>query len=100
MTNKESRLLTQTIVNNYRVGYSIEELAEKHNLKKHSVIMRLVKAGVYTSSFPKEKQYALRKDMYAVIIEAEVGEDLPGLEKADKESLRKIAIFLTGDGEL
>ena len=91
MENKQNYTETQTkqIVDGYKVGQSVEALAEIVGKSTRSVVAKLVREGVYVA---KTKTVGSRPSKAAVI--AEIARltvvdpvMLAGLEKANREAL-------------
>ena len=101
MTKSESKLLTEAVVNNYRLGYTVEQLADKHSISVGSVIRRLTHARAYASKGYTSKygKMPMTKEEYVSILEVHTGLDLSGLEKATKPVVEKLYSWAIKQGE-
>ena len=71
---------------------SVQELANLLGKSKRSIIGKLSKMGVYKKPtyLNKSSEIPITKVELVALISAEVGVDLPGLEKAPKEVLKSL----------
>lgn len=83
---------TENLVELYNNNTSIEELAQRFEKSKRSIIGKLSREGVYRKETYKSKSGEDPVTKLELVVEMSeiLGIDLPGLEKSPKQTLRII----------
>lgn len=86
---------TTELVDAYKGGRSVDELALQFGKTVRSVVAKLSREGVYVkTAAPKESSGAGRKDEIVLALELAAGVEMPSLHKMTKADLEKLLDFV------
>ena len=90
---------TTLLVEQYKAGETVEELALQLGKSVRSVVAKLAREGVYQKkATTAQKQTSTKKDELVLQLELFAGTELKSLQKATKEDLEKLVAFVKREG--
>lgn len=90
---------TSKLVEQYKAGETVEELALQLGKSVRSVVAKLAREGVYQKkATTAQKQTGTKKDELVLQLELFAGTELKSLQKATKEDLEKLVAFVKREG--
>lgn len=90
---------TSMLVEQYKAGETVEELALQLGKSVRSVVAKLAREGVYQKkATTAQKQTSTKKDELVLQLELFAGVELKSLQKATKEDLEKLVAFIKREG--
>ena len=90
---------TKLMIDMYKKGTDPKKIGEEFQLSYRSVIMKLVRAGVYRKPTYRTKagEDPITREAIVALLEAKLETDLTGLERAGKSSLFTLYTAITGE---